>query len=407
MQRSLLVMLTVLLLAMVSSCPRGSGDGGGSDEPGESAAANGSGSVTATGQPDGRVPDNGKGSGAASEAGSTELVVRNLFEQRALLEDELETLAATPELAPGRIAELEAELAALDDQIKQLAQEDREAVLSELQVLADANSAIASDWQQLASGAEAAPAAEPGGQVLALLGDPYDGPALPIEELRDQLDEVWVVEFSTTFGDFSMEVYPELAPIHAVRFLELVDGGYYDNMHIHRIAPEWVVQWGDLYDRSDAASLRPNQEPPVYPRYEERRSMVVDLKDEPARFPATEWTICFAKGGPNTASTQPFINLGDNSRLSDMSQKTYFTPFAYVTEGRESIERLVESFKPVMESARADLRAQLEADGAPEDLIQEYLLNDLAWARYVSKYWDPFRMALITEARIVKRPDGQ
>ncbi|GEM_PF-2295923 len=401
MQRILPAMLAVLLLLpLISSCPSG-GDESDTVEPAAVASAD-----------DGATDDAGTKRDQATSGrettggGSTELVVRNLFDQRAAIERELETLAATPGLAPERVAELQDELAALDDELKELAEKDRDAVLSELEVLASVDSEIAGEWQALAGGDAPEEDTEPAGMVIALLGDPYTGPERPIDDLRDELDEVWTVEFSTTFGEFSLEVYPELAPIHAVRFLELVEAGFYDNMHVHRIAPGWVVQWGDLYDLSDAASLRPGEEPPVYPRYEDRKGLVVELKDEPVRFPARQWTVCFAKRGPDTASTQPFINLANNSRLSDMSQETYFTPFAYVTEGRDNVERLVESFNPAMESAKADLRAQLEADGAPEEAIEQYLLNDLAWQQYVGQYWDPFRMALITEARIVKSPGG-
>jgi cyclophilin family peptidyl-prolyl cis-trans isomerase len=301
-------------------------------------------------------------SNQAEDEGSAS-VIENMFSQREAIESELELLRADPNADTGRIKELEGQLASI---------EDTGAVMM----------------------AEAA---------IKLFGQPYAGPKRPIEELRSELSEIWQVEFTTSFGNFTMEVYPELAPIHGVRFLELVDAGFYNKMHIPRIAPGWVVQWGELRDLMNTANLRPDEEPPVFSCYEDHTQLVVSLKDELPMFSNEQWTVSFAKGGPNTADTQPFINLGNNSKLDDYDPP--FSPFAYVVDGRDSIERLVAAFGPAMDAAKADLRAELEAQGAPEDFIQQYLANDLSWGPYVADHWNPFRQALIDKAEIVKRPD--
>jgi len=301
-------------------------------------------------------------SNQAEDDGSTSLI-ENMFSQREAIESELELLRAEPNADTGRIKELEGQLASI---------EDTGAVMM----------------------AEAA---------IKLYGEPYSGPKLPIEELRSGLSEIWQVEFATSSGNFTMEVYPELAPIHGVRFLELVDAGFYNKMHIPRIAPGWVVQWGELRDLMNTANLRPDEEPPVFPCYEDRTQLVVSLKDELPMFSNEQCAVSFAKAGPNTADTQPFVNLGNNSRLDDNDPP--FSPFAYVVDGRDSIERLVAAFEPAMDAAKADLRAELEAQGAPEEVIQQYLANDLSWGQYVADHWNPFRQALIDKARIIVRPE--
>ncbi|MCH7472221.1 peptidylprolyl isomerase, partial [bacterium] len=311
------------------------------------------------------------------------------------IESELEQLDESEDEEAGqRIEKLEAELEEIKerldaeleevgtqrqgvvDLIKELQAEMRGLRLEqELEAGSEDETAVDSDSSAGEAGAEAEP--------IALAGEPYAGPALPIEELRPQLKEIWVVEFETSFGGFTIEAYPELSPVHAVRFLELVRDGFYDDMHIHRIAPGWVVQWGDLFDRTSAAEA--GAPPEVYPQYAERSAMAVSLKDDPLTFPSGRWTVDFAKRGPDTATGQPFINLADNDAVLAPQG---FAPFGYVTEGREAIEGLIEAFSPVMQKCRADLRADMEEAGAsPENVIEMALKNDLRWGRYVYQYW--------------------
>jgi len=332
--------------------------------------------------------------------------VSTLANKRRELERELESLSASPGDVSTEIAGIQQQISNLDQELLELAETDEDGVMAALKTLAETDSELSAQWSDLVMNPTAAPTIPEGiddlplAGEIALMGQPYKGMPRMIEDIRGELKEVWAVEFTTSFGNFTIEAYPELAPIHAVRFLELVEGGYYDNLHIHRIAPGWVIQWGDLYDRSNAENLRPGQEPPVYPQYRDKQKMVVNLKDEPAMFFNTEWTVTFAKGGPDTASTQPFINLSDNSRLGQQG----FSPFGYVTEGRENIQKLIAAYTPAMETGKAELRALLEEAGEPEPAIALHLQNDLEWGPYAAKHWNPFKEAMIMKAEIIKRP---
>jgi len=326
-------------------------------------------------------------------------VVDTLFTKRSAIQKEMDILRSEPGAPVDKLAEYEQQLKDLEAEVLLLAKEDPQGLKEQLAELAKVDPELAAEWTALAAEVEEEPAA---GEVIALKGEPYGGEAKSISELRSQLKEVWEVEFTTTFGSFTVEVYPELAPIHGIRFLELVDGGFYNDMHIQRIAPGWVVQWGEIRDLK-AKGLRPGQEPPPLERYQDRADMVVNIKDEPLGFFIEQWTICFAKRGADSCSTQPFINLDDN-RMLETAEPDTFTAFAYVTEGREHIERLVEAYLPAMESAQDDMRADYAAKGAPPEIIEQQVRNDLAWGQYVDKYWDPYTMALITEAKIIKRP---
>lgn len=377
------------------------------------------------------------GSDAAADGGSeSATLVAGLVEERSELDKQLNQLRTEPGANTGEIAEVEDRIKNIDDKLVAAAEDNKDAVIHEIRALNENNPELAGKWagllahRDLVDSPEAvlkapllpggedplkaplAPGGEdplkapiaPGGEDelqdplakpdIKLADKPYDGPTLNIEDLRDELDEIWRVRFETTFGPFEMEVYPELAPVHAVRFLELVEAGYYDDLHVHRIAPGWVVQWGDLIDRSTG---RP------YPQYGEKLDMIKNLNDEPVRFHNTKWTVTFAKAGPNTASTQPFINLGDNTQL-DSQAGGHFTPFGYVVDGRENINGLVEEFTPAMEKAKADLEQEMKLQGAGEQDIQFAMMNDLAWGRFVPQYWDPFKQAKIIDAEIIERP---
>jgi len=406
MQRYMLIVLAAGgCLALLAGCPKQSADQTDTATAVGAAAQDGSDAETVAAAEDGDADHVTVGSGDTAQ------VVRNLFAQRSRIDAELETLAASPGAAPDEVKALEGDRANVDRQLQELAATDPDTVKAELSKLADDNPMLAADWQKMVANPTAAPSIPEGiddlplamqaGDGIALSGPAYHGAVRPIEELRDQLKEVWEVQFTTSFGQFTMEVYPELAPLHAVRFLELVEAGYYDDLHIHRIVPGWVVQWGELADLSNQELLRPGQEPPLYPQYRERAKLIKTIRDEPAMFPTSRWTVCFAKDEdrPNSATTQPFINLDDNTDLGRQG----FTPFGYITEGRDHILQLVASFEPVMAAARERLRDEMRRAGKEPTEIQQRLQDESAWAPYVEG-WDPFRDAFIKEARIVKRP---
>jgi peptidyl-prolyl cis-trans isomerase A (cyclophilin A) len=128
------------------------------------------------------------------------------------------------------------------------------------------------------------------------------------------LKKVVKARFKTTAGDIHMEIYPEAAPNAAKRFEELIKAGFYDNTPISRVVPGFVVQFG--------VNSRPKMK-----EWKEK-----NFDDDPSHFKLSEGTLAFAKAGPNTNSTQVFINYGDNSNLVANGN---FTAFGKVTKGME------------------------------------------------------------------------
>lgn len=132
------------------------------------------------------------------------------------------------------------------------------------------------------------------------------------------------VEIETDAGKLVVEVYPEAAPNAAQRFLELVEVGFFNGTPISRVvkSPEpFVAQFG------------------INPQMIDWKEN--NFKDDPTFFALERGTLCFAKAGPDTNSTQVFINLRENNHLAHPSMN--FTVFAKVVDGMEAVD----SFKSV------------------------------------------------------------
>ncbi len=129
--------------------------------------------------------------------------------------------------------------------------------------------------------------------------------------------QMYQVKFETTKGEFVIEVTTEWAPLGAARFSELVSGGYYDGAKFFRVLPGFVVQFGLPAD------------PKTAPK-------VDNLADDPVTQTNAKGTITFAMAGPNTRTSQVFINLTDNKRLDGMG----FAPFGKVVTGMDVVEKL-------------------------------------------------------------------
>lgn len=137
--------------------------------------------------------------------------------------------------------------------------------------------------------------------------------------LNAKAPESYNVKFVTTKGDVVIAVTRSWAPLGADRFYNLVKNGYFTNTAFYRIVPGFVVQWG----------FSPN---PAINRVWEKAS----IQDDPVTQSNRRGTIVFATSGPNTRTTQLFINLADNARLDGMG----FAAFGQVTSGLDAIDKL-------------------------------------------------------------------
>jgi cyclophilin family peptidyl-prolyl cis-trans isomerase len=140
------------------------------------------------------------------------------------------------------------------------------------------------------------------------------------------ITEKTTIRMQTTAGELLIEVYPQAAPNAAQRFVELVRSGFYDDTPISRVVPGFVAQFGINWREG-------------HKDWEHR-----NFADDPTLFALERGTLAFAKAGPNTNSTQVFINYAENNRLAD--PRYNFTVFGRVVSGMDVVDRFVQVGDP-------------------------------------------------------------
>jgi len=145
----------------------------------------------------------------------------------------------------------------------------------------------------------AAPAAKKAAPAVAKKAAPAAAPdLLKPGTLKARAPEVYKVKFTTTKGDVIIQVNRVWAPIGSDRFYNLVRGGFYKDAAFFRIVPRFVAQFG-IPARPDVAAVW------------DRAYLVDDRVTQSNK----RGTLTFATAGPNTRTTQIFINYSDNTSL--------------------------------------------------------------------------------------------
>lgn len=166
---------------------------------------------------------------------------------------------------------------------------------------------------------------EPASEVdLKVISDPSH------EKMNLTAPAKYEVLFKTTAGDFTLEVTRDWAPIGADRFYSLVKNGYYDGNRFFRVVPGFVVQWG-LHGNKDVNQAWHDPE----------NRQAAKIKDDQVEKSNTRGRIVFATSGPDSRTTQLFINLGNNQRLDSMG----FAPFGQVKgDGMKVVDKLFSGY---------------------------------------------------------------
>jgi peptidyl-prolyl cis-trans isomerase A (cyclophilin A) len=152
---------------------------------------------------------------------------------------------------------------------------------------------------------------------------PFDPALLQPATLRAKAPAEYEVKFVTTAGEFTMKVTRAWAPLGADRFYNLVRHHFYDGASFFRVLPGFMAQFGI------------SAFPEVSKVWEH-----ANIKDDPIVQSNHRGFVSFATAGPNTRTTQVFINYGNNEALD----RSGFTAFAVVTDGMEVVDKLYNGY---------------------------------------------------------------
>jgi peptidyl-prolyl cis-trans isomerase A (cyclophilin A) len=162
--------------------------------------------------------------------------------------------------------------------------------------------------------------------------------------LNAKAPDVYEVKFTTTKGDFVVQVTRAWAPLGADRFYNLVKHHFYDDASFFRVLPGFVVQFG-LPANPQVSSVWKS----------------ANIKDDRVTQSNKPGFLTFATAGPNTRTTQMFINLGDNAQLDSMG----FAPFGQVTSGMDVVGKLYSGYGEGAPNGKGPDQGTLTSQGKP------------------------------------------
>jgi len=136
-----------------------------------------------------------------------------------------------------------------------------------------------------------------------------------------------VVKLITNFGDITLELNAEKAPITVANFLKYVENGFYDGVIFHRIIDNFMIQGGGF-----DADMK-------------QKSTEAEIKNEADNGLSNDnYTIAMARTAvPDSASSQFFININDNDFLNHTAPTASgwgYCVFGKVTEGMEVVDKM-------------------------------------------------------------------
>ena len=175
---------------------------------------------------------------------------------------------------------------------------------------------------------------------------------------QGQAPNVYTVNMDTSKGAVVIEVHRDWAPLGADRFYELVKSGYYNGARFFRVLPNFMAQFGIAAD------------PQVTSKWKDAK-----IQDDPVKESNVKGMVTFATAGPNTRTTQMFINIADNARLDGMG----FAPIGKVISGMEVVENF---YKGYGEGAP---RGQGPAQQLIEEQGNTYLEKEFPQLDYIKK----------------------
>jgi peptidyl-prolyl cis-trans isomerase A (cyclophilin A) len=171
--------------------------------------------------------------------------------------------------------------------------------------------------------------------------------------LKDKAPETFKADFELSNGNhFVVEVHRAWAPNGADRFYNMVKNGFFDECRFFRVVPDFMVQFGIHGDPAVSAAWR-----------------AARIPDDPVKEGNKRGYVTFATAGPNTRTTQIFVNFKDNSFLDGQG----FSPFGRVVTGMDVVDKIysVDREKPDQGQIQAQGNAYLAKSFPKLDYVKK------------------------------------
>mmetsp|Transcript_17669 Transcript_17669/g.25800 ORF Transcript_17669/g.25800 Transcript_17669/m.25800 type:complete len:274 (-) Transcript_17669:112-933(-) len=159
-------------------------------------------------------------------------------------------------------------------------------------------------------------------------------------------------------GKFVVEVHPEWAPLGAERFEELAAKGILDECRFFRVISGFIAQFGINGDPKVSAKWRN-----------------ANIKDDPVKVSNSRGTIVFATAGPNTRTSQLFINFADNTFLD----RSGFAPFGKIVQGMDVVDALYAGYGEGAPRGKGPDQGRIQTEG------NKYLSKSFPQLSYIIK----------------------
>ncbi len=136
-----------------------------------------------------------------------------------------------------------------------------------------------------------------------------------------------MVKLLTNFGEITIELNAEKAPITAANFLQYVDNGFFNGTIFHRVIDGFMIQGGGF-------DVNMNQ-----------KESLAEIKNEADNGLANDiYTVAMARtSAPHSASSQFFINVGNNDFLNHSGPTSSgwgYCVFGKVTAGMDVVDKI-------------------------------------------------------------------
>lgn len=184
----------------------------------------------------------------------------------------------------------------------------------------------------------------------ASLGDPAS--------LNERAPNSYKAKFVTSKGTFVIQVTRDWAPHGADRFYNLVKAGFYNDARFFRVIDGFMVQFG-ISGNPDVSAAWSN----------------ANIPDDPVRESNARGTVTFATAGPNTRTTQVFINFNNNAGLNGQG----FAPFGKIISGMDVVDSLYKGYGEGAPRGNGPNQALIKAQG------NAYLVTQFPKLDYIQK----------------------